>query len=65
MTTPLSPAAQAVLDAVIEISPAPALSLTAAAFRAAADHAPNGRPKNRWISAAELLALANELDPTP
>jgi hypothetical protein len=37
--TPLSPAAQSVLDAVKEIAPAPAAEIGAAALRAAADQA--------------------------
>jgi hypothetical protein len=37
MTEPLSPAAQAVLDIVREICPAPADEIAAAALRAAAD----------------------------
>lgn len=34
----------------------------AAALRAVADHAPNGRPKDRWISAREIFAIAAELE---
>ena len=52
MTHPLSPAAQAVKDAPTR----------AAALRALADHAPNGRPRARWISASEILDIATELE---
>ena len=37
MTKPLSPAAQAVYDAVLELCPAPADEIAAAALRAAVD----------------------------
>lgn len=40
--TQLSPAAQAVMTAIIEISPAPADEIAAAALRAAADRAIRG-----------------------
>ena len=71
-TTPLTPAAQAVLDAVIEICPAPADEIAAAALRAAADQvAPSDamEPRNHIPMAlecqrirAELLAIAAELE---
>ncbi len=75
----LSPAAQAVLDAVRKICPAPADEIAAAALRAAADQVVpeadiadkeewNGQ--SAWQQAEycvrfRLLALATELDPTP
>ncbi len=46
MTTPLTPAAQAVLDAVRKICPAPADEIAAAALRAAADQVIDGRCQN-------------------
>ena len=71
-TTPLTPAAQAVLDAVIEICPAPADEIAAAALKAAADQvAPSDamEPRNHIPMAiecqrirAELLAIAAELE---
>jgi hypothetical protein len=62
----LSPAAQAVLDAVIEISPAPALSITAA-LRAAADQVvPDeitwqspSEERRHWPSGAERAGEQN------
>ena len=70
--TALSPAAQAVLDAVIEICPAPADEIAAAALKAAADQvAPSDamEPRNHIPMAiecqrirAELLAIAAELE---
>ena len=72
MTKPLSPAAQAVYNAVLEICPAPADEIAAAALRAAADQvAPSDamEPRNSLPMAiecqrirAELLAIAAELD---
>jgi len=59
MTAPLSPAAQAVYNAVLEICPAPADEIAAAALRAAAAHL------GSCNASTELLALATELDPTP
>jgi hypothetical protein len=69
---PLSPAAQAVYNAVLEICPAPADELAAAALRAAADQvAPSDadEPRNSLPMAiecqrirAELLAIAAELE---
>ncbi len=49
--TPLSPAAQAVITAILEISPAPADEIAAAALRAAAKQAENVhpvRPSTEW-----------------
>jgi hypothetical protein len=46
MTVPLSPAAQAVLDAVRKICPAPADEIAAAALRAAVDQVIDGRCQN-------------------
>ena len=70
--TDLSLAAQAVLDAVIEICPAPADEIAAAALKAAADQvAPSDamEPRNHIPMAiecqrirAELLAIASELE---
>ena len=61
--TELSPAAQAVLDAVKEICPAPAGEIAAAALRAAAYQfncveAMPGAP----FCQNKLLAIANELE---
>ena len=60
----LSPAAQAVLDAVKAICPAPADEIAAAALRAAADQL--GQELEfydaRMIAAEDLLAVANELE---
>ena len=73
-TTPLTPAAQAVLDAVIEICPAPADEIAAAALRAAADQVVPEEPlyggDQRWMyerdtrqaSRKKLLAIAAELE---
>jgi hypothetical protein len=52
--TDLSPAAQAVLDAITEISPAPADEIAAAALRAAALYC----TRERRI----LMTIADELD---
>ena len=69
---PLSPAAQAVYNAVLEICPAPADEIAAAALRVAANQvAPSDadEPRNSIPMAiecqrirAELLAIAAELD---
>jgi hypothetical protein len=80
MTEPLSPAAQAVLDAVREICPAPADEIAAAALRAAADQVVpvESHPEKSqfWDDEAEqewqtkqafrrnLLAIAAELEGT-
>jgi len=55
--TDLSPAAQAVLDAVREICPAPADEIAAAALRAAADQL----SRSKFIYTPQLLAIAAEL----
>ena len=70
--TNLSPAAQAVYDAVLEICPAPVDEIAAAALRAAADQvAPSDamEPRNHIPMAlecqrirADLLAIAAELE---
>jgi hypothetical protein len=83
MTTPLSPAAQAVLDAVAAAlergySGPAAYDIAAAALRAAADQVVPDEPdymraavpSTDWWDKhdsirSELLAIANELDPTP
>ena len=67
----LSPVAKAVWEAWLNASdghydggewvPHHADSL-AAALRALANQAPNGRPKDRWISAREIFAIAAELE---
>lgn len=75
MTNPkLSPAAQAVLDAITEISPAPADEIAAAALRAAADQVvpePSDLDKElfsiaalrlRWVIRDQFLAIADELE---
>ena len=54
MTELLSPAAQAILDAVREICPAPADEIAAAALRAAALYCKQDR--------IQLLAVADELE---
>ena len=71
---PLSPAAQAVYDAVLEICPAPADEIASAALRAAADQVapePSGIDKESLSLAAirnrckvrdELFAIAAELE---
>ena len=69
---PLSPAAQAVYNAVLEICPAPADEIAAAALRVAANQvAPSDadEPRNSIPMAiecqrirAELLAIAAELE---
>ena len=63
--TDLTPAAQTVYNAVLEICPAPADEIAAAALRAVADQVvpPNGSRKNNEIR-SELLAIAAELDNT-
>jgi hypothetical protein len=71
--TPLSPAAQAVLDAVREICPAPADEIAAAALRAASDRTecligdnPHPRFAEGVLAAGDLLeSIAAELDGTP
>ena len=76
MTKPLSPAAQAVYNAVLEICPAPADEIAAAALRAAADQVVPEEPlyggDQRWMyerdtrqaSRKKLLAIAAELEPS-
>ena len=69
---PLSPAAQAVYNAVLEICPAPADEIAATALRAAADQvAPSDamEPRNYLPMAiecqrirTEILAIADELE---
>jgi len=74
----LSPAAQAVLDAVREICPAPADEIAAAALRAAADQVVPDEPdymraavpSTDWWDKhdqvrSEFLDLATELEATP
>jgi hypothetical protein len=57
---PLSPAAQAVLDAVTEICPAPADEIAAAALRAAALHIDDA---NDGLECQDILRqIAAELD---
>jgi len=58
--TDLSPAAQAVLDAVREICPAPADEIAAAALRAAADHVHHAWDGMECVD--HLCAIANELE---
>lgn len=72
---PLSPAAQAVLTAIVEISPAPANEIAAAALRAVADHMRHEFPLSpeytEWDSGHDagiqraqnkILAIADELE---
>jgi hypothetical protein len=55
MTKPLSPAARAVYDAVLEICPAPADVIAAAALRVAANQVLNRFIRDRFLAiAAEL-----------
>jgi hypothetical protein len=59
----LSPAAQAVLDAIREVSPAPADEIASAALRAAADQLGYGDGSgDPIINEYELLAIADELE---
>jgi hypothetical protein len=62
----LSPQAQAVLDAVREICPAPADEIAAAALRAAAnqlkDHYPSDQLSTFEKPQSQLLAFATELE---
>jgi hypothetical protein len=67
--TELSPQAQAVLDTVREICPAPADEIAAAALRAAADQCkiewnyhPDYPETESVVVVSELLALAAELE---
>ena len=74
--TDLSPAAQAVYNAVLEICPAPADEIATAALRAAADQVVPEEPlydgDQRWMyerdtrqeSRKKLLAIAAELEGT-
>jgi hypothetical protein len=67
MTKPLSPAAQAVLDAVREICPAPADEIAAVALRAAVAHTQQHHSytdgHDVWeCDADELLTIAAELE---
>ncbi len=56
--TELSTQAQAVLDAVHEICPAPADEIAAIAIRAAADQL----SRSKFIFTPQLLAIADELE---
>ena len=61
----LSPAAQAVLDAAINVAESPdAESIAAAALRAAAEHLSYQLPFEDWdrVDVFDLLAIANELE---
>lgn len=66
--TELSPAAQAVLNAVTEICPAPADEIAAAALRAVADQVVpvcstrSDRGVQRMMIRNDLRAIADELD---
>jgi hypothetical protein len=61
--TGLSPAAQAVLNAVREICPAPADEIAAAALRAAADQLINVKwSVEMWELHQEFHAIATELE---
>ena len=64
--TDLSPAAQAVYDAVLEICPAPADEIAAAALRAATTHLAYEVHGEGWfelvIDANDLYAIADELE---
>ena len=75
--TDLSPAAQAVLDAVREICPAPADEIAAAALRTVADQVaphPGRYPMNEYMEGIRnakhdvrkaILAIATELENQP
>jgi hypothetical protein len=60
----LSPAAQAVYDAVSEICPAPADEIAAVTLRAVADLAGEELEFYNWkmINVSDLLAIAAELE---
>jgi hypothetical protein len=60
----LSPAAQAVYDAVREICPAPADEIAAVTLRAVADLAGEELEFYNWkmINVSDLLAIADELE---
>ena len=67
--TDLSPAAQAVYDAVLEICPAPADEIAAAALRAAADQLSYSNVPEEFadlrssvIDTDDILAIAAELE---
>jgi hypothetical protein len=63
--TDLSPAAQAVLDAAINVAESPdAESIAVAALRAAAEHLSYQLPFEDWdrVDVFDLLAIANELE---
>ena len=74
MMADLSPAAQAVYNAVLEICPAPADEIAAAALRAAADQVVPDEPQeckhftnetvrlNRMGTRSQILAIAAELE---
>jgi hypothetical protein len=60
----LSPAAQAIYNAVLEICSAPADEIAAAALRAAAEHLSYLLPfeDSTCVDVADLLAIAAELE---
>ena len=58
MTQPLSPAAQAVLDAVREICPAPADEIAAVALRVMVREL----SRSKFIYSPQILAIATELE---
>jgi 5-deoxy-D-glucuronate isomerase len=59
---PLSPAAQAVLDAVIAVCPAPADEIAAVALRAAADQVEHKLRGFSRETCQEIRAIAAELE---
>ena len=69
--TGLSPAAQAVLDAVKEICPAPADEIAAAALRAVVDqlgydnYNVDGDHGLAVVNVRDILSIANELEALP
>ena len=71
MTKPLSPTAQAVLDAVKEICPAPADEIAAAALRAVVDqlgydnYNVDGDHGLAVVNVRDILSIANELEALP
>jgi hypothetical protein len=62
VTSPSALAAQAVMGAVIEICPAPADEIAAAALRAVVETTKKRQYGDCWIcDAADLLAIADQL----
>lgn len=63
MTDPiLTPTTRAVLQAIAEISPAPADKIAAAALRAVAEHCVPDDSEGHWVYIPLVLDIANELE---